>query len=279
MGFAQKSNVFIDYFTRPSSVPFLWAETLRSNVIEGIIATNRVELIDVDSQEALAVEKERRESGELSSGGDMERLKAMVGEGANYLIQGTVSSITTTRNKLESGSVYYAATCAYTLKLINPADGKLVVTKTYKHGDGLTNIVTGDTEDEAVAKLCKQAVKAMRNFVEEAFKIEGIILEVSSEKKGKADEVYISLGSDNGLAEGAYFDVCVERQVAGRTSQKIIGELKVKAVEGCDISLCEVTKGGEEILAALKGEQKLVIKSKEKLKAGDKFAKGLNKLF
>lgn len=274
-----KPNVFIDYFTRSTEVPFLWAENLRSSVIEGIQATGRVELMDVDSKQALAIEKARRESGEIGAGDNLDRLKVMKGEGADFLIQGTVTSITTDINKTKDGTYYYTATCAYTLKVINPDGGKLVSTKTFKHGDGITNGVTADTEEEAVAKVCKQAVKAVRELVEDAFKVQGTILEISAEKKGEAKEVYISIGSDHGVGDGAFFSACIERQVAGRTSQKEIGQLKVKNVEGGDLTLCEVKKGGKEIKAAIDGGQTIVVKNMPKPKSiFDKAAGAVNSL-
>lgn len=274
-----KANVFIDYFWRPSEVSFSWAENLRNCVIEGINKTGRVELTDVDSNDALAVEKARREADNVSAGDDMERLKVMTSEGANYLIQGRISSMVTDINKTDDGKYYYTATCAYTLKVINPTNGKLVSTKTFKHGAGITDIVTGDTEEEAIAKVCGYAVKAVRALVDDAFKIQGTILEISAAKKDEAKEVYISLGSDNGVAEGAYFGVYVTRMVANRESRKEIGQLKVKAVEGGDISLCEVKKGGKEIKAAMDGGQTVVINTIQKPKSFlDKAAGAVNSL-
>lgn len=262
-----KPNVFIDYFWRPKEMSFTWVEALRNSVIEGINATGRVELIDVDSNSALAIEKSRRESGEITAGDDMERLKVMTSEGANFLIQGRVSTFDTSIYTNDKGQKYWQATCSYTLKVINPADGKLVATKNFKHGQGITNSILEDTEEQAVAKLCSQAVKAVRELVDEAFKMEGQILEIAEIKKDKAKSVYISLGSKHGVAEGAYFAVCIERQVAGRTSQKEIGQLKAKGVEGEDLTLCEVKKGGKEIKAAMDNGQKLVIKSIQKPKS------------
>ena len=149
-------------------------------------------------------------------------------------------------------------------KVINPSNGKLVSTKNFKHGDGILNSVTGDTEDEAVAKVCRQAVKTMRELVESAFRIEGYVLEISDTKKDEAKELYISIGSDNGVGPDAYFDACIEREIAGRKSAKVIGTLKVKNVEGGDLTLCEVKKGGKEIKQAIDGGQKVVVKSKAK---------------
>lgn len=256
-----KPNVFIDYFWRPSNVSFNWVEALRNSVIEGINKTGRVELIDVDSNSALAVEKSRRESGEVVAGDDMERLKLMTSEGANFLIQGRVTTFDTSIYTNDEGKKYWQATCSYTLKVINPADGKLISTKNFKHGDGIINGILEDTEEAAVAKLCSQAVNAVRDLVDAAFKMEGTILEIAEVKKNKAETVYISLGSKHGVSEGAYFEACIERQIAGRTSQKVIGELEAESVEGEDITLCDVKKGGKEIKAAIDGGQTVVIKS------------------
>lgn len=215
---------------------------MRNSVIEGINETGRVELIDVDSNSALSVEKARRESGEVVAGDDMERMKVMTSEGANYLIQGRVSTFKTSIYTNDEGKKYWQATCSYTLKVINPSDGKLISTKTFKHGDGITNSILEDTEDAAIAKLCTQAVKAVRELVDDAFKMQGTILEIAEVKKDKAETVYISLGSKHGVSEGAFFSACIERQIAGRTSQKEIGQLKAESVEGEDITLCEVKK-------------------------------------
>lgn len=261
---AGKPNVFIDYFYRASGVKAAWAETLRNSVIEGINATTRVELIDAATKETLKLEEDRRNSENVVSGGDMDRLKVMTTEGANFLITGSVTSITPEKKKRDDGSIYYSATCAYTLKVINPSNGKLVSTKNFKHGDGIMNSVSGDTEDEAVAKVCRQAVKTMRELVEDAFRIEGEILEISAIKKDEAKEVYISIGSDNGVGPEVYFSANIERMVAGRKSTKEIGTLKVKNVEGGDLTLCEVKKGGKEIKQAIDGGQKVVVKSKAK---------------
>lgn len=115
-----KPNVFIDYFWRPTEISFTTAEQLRSNVIEGINSTNRVALIDVDSNDALAVEQSRREAGNLDAGDDADRLKVMSQQGANFLIQGRIGSIVVERHTTDDGGVFYDAVLTYTLKVIDP---------------------------------------------------------------------------------------------------------------------------------------------------------------
>lgn len=267
-----KPNVFIDYFSGPRGIPFAWIESLRNSVISGINETGRVALIDVDSRSALAIEKERRESGEVVAGDDMERMKVMTSEGANYLIQGHVGTFEVTSHKDKEGKLYWKATCSYTLKVINPSNGKLVSTKNFSHGDGFLLTVKKDTKEGAVAELCSHAVYSMRDLVEEAFKMEGIIIQIVERKKKdkEAKTVYINIGSKQGVNDNTYFSVCIENKLSfksadgtdvERISQREIGRIKAEVVEGEDITLCEVKKGGEEIVKAFEQEQKLIVKS------------------
>lgn len=273
-----KPNLLVEYFTSPTDLPDEWEDNLRNCVIEGINATSRVNVLDDASKYSLDREKARRSNEDLDSGGDMERLAKMRSEVADFILMGDITSMVTEKKKLDDGTPYFGATCAYTLKVVSTANGKVVSTKNFKHGDGITNIVNGDTEGEAISKVCRQAVKAMRELVEDAFKIEGEILQYTTVKKDEAKEVYISIGSAHGVGAGAYFDACIEREIAGRKSQKVIGELKVKDVEGEDLTLCEVKKGGAEIKKALDDKQKVVVKTKQKVSMFDKMKKAANSL-
>ncbi len=267
-----KPNVFIDYFWRPTDVDANLAEQLRSYVIEAINESNRVELIDVDTKSALAIEKSRRESGELSDGDDMSRLSVMKEEGANALIQGRITSFVVKKHTTKEGGIYYDAVVNYTLKAINPADGKLITSKTIQVGDEILNMQTSPTADEAAMKTCKLAKRGVKGFIEEAFPVVGTVLEVGEVKKDEIKTAYISVGSDAGVAKGNKFSICIERKIGGRTSQSVIGEMEVEAVEGGDISLAKVKKGGKELKAAMDGGQTVILKSiPKKERAGFSF--------
>lgn len=256
-----KPTVFIDYFKRSSDSPFAWVEGLRNTVIEGIQKMERVILIDVDAQDALRIEAQRRSSANISSGDDneMDRLAVMEQLGAQFIITGQVSSMTAAY-KSKDGKGHYDGSVSYTLKVINAKNGTLVGTKTFQHS-GLTG-GTGANKEEAIANTITYAVHSMRDFVDEYFKMEGTILEVNSEKKGKAEEVYINLGTMHGVKDAQKFTVYVVREVAGREAKREIGRLTVKAVEGDDISLCKVQKGGEEIMKAIREELPIKIVSR-----------------
>ena len=117
IAFAQKSVVIIDYFTNTASVDKSDASMLRSKVIDGINAINRVNLIDVESEATLALEASRRNS-EMALEDKTARAGVMKTLGANYAIYGSVSKMDADYKTSDSGS-YYVGNIAYSLTVIN----------------------------------------------------------------------------------------------------------------------------------------------------------------
>lgn len=222
----------------------------------------------------MRVEKARRENGELSAAGDASRLAVMTQLGANYLLQGTITSLSVDHKRSDDGKTeWYAAVVNYTLKVVDPKNGTTIASKTFKHGESIAEMATGDTPDAAAVDVAKFARKAVRALVDEAFKLNGTILEINATKGDEAKQVYISLGSAHGVGSKARFKVFELRTVAGRNSRKEIGELKVSAVEGEDLTLCDVVKGGKEIKAAMDAQQKIEVEVFHKVSLLDKAKK------
>lgn len=115
----------------------------------------------------------------------------------------------------------------------------------------------------------------MRELVNEAFKLNGTIIEINESKGDEAKQVYISLGSNHGVTPKGSFKVFVLRTVAGRASRKEIGELKVNAIEGEDLTLCDVKKGGKEIKEAMEAKQTIEVEVFHKASLGSKLKKGI----
>lgn len=257
-----KPNVLIDYFWRSTDIPFSATEQLRGYVMEGITNTNRVDLIDVDTKDALRIEASRREQG-VEAGDDADRLKVMTQEGANFLISGRVNSLTVEKqpSSTDPKKMYYVGKIDFTLKVINPNDGKLVLTRTFSHGGEMIGDNLGDTPEEAITLVTKKSRDGVKGFVQEAFPLFGLLLEVGEVKDGKLNSAYISLGENHGLATKDRFDVCVVREIAGRRSTSKIGEAEVAAIEGDDISLVKIRKNQKEVKEAVDGGQRVVFKS------------------
>lgn len=258
-----KPNVLVDYFWRSTDIPFSVAEQLRGYVMEGLVNTKRVEMMDVDTKSTLRIEAERREAG-VEAGDDAERMKVMAQEGANFLVDGRITSVIAEKNKMDDGSIYYQGQVTYTLKVINPNDGKTTLTRSFTHGGSMLGSDTGSTPEEALGNAVKQARDGVKGFFQEAFPLFGLLLETGEVKDGKVNSAYISIGDMHGVAKKDKFDVCVVREIAGRKSTKVIGEAEVDAVEGDDISLVKIKKNQKDVKAAIDGGQTIVFKSKPK---------------
>lgn len=260
-----KPNVFFDYFKYPSSIPFVWAEAIRNSVMDGIQKTNRVNLIDVDTKSTLAIERSRREQENASAGDDMDRLKVMTEEGANFLVTGIVTDVTSVEKFSDKGeSLGYSASMAFTVKVIDPSNATTVFQESYTIPKNmLADFIKryGKSADESV-QICAQSIpKEMKKFVESAFPTVGKIIELDEVKGDDVKSAYINLGSDNGMAKGAKFEVRVKRLVGGSTSLKMLGEAEVVDVESENLSKVKIKKGGKLIYEAFKSGQELVVKS------------------
>lgn len=266
---AGKLNVFFDYFDRPSNISFVWAEAIRNNVMEGIQKTNRVNLIDVDSRSTLAIEKGRREQENASAGEDMNRLKVMTEEGANFLVKGIVTDATSKEMFSSKGeSLGYDASITFTLKVIDPSNGTTVYTENYKFPKNLFTSLTSDltksspkSADEAIQNVAQSSVKEMKKFVEKAFPVVGQVIELDEVKGDDVKSAYINLGSDNGIAKGAKLEVRVKRMIGGKASFKLLGEAEVEDVESEELSKIKIKKGGKLIKEAFAAGQEVVVKS------------------
>lgn len=265
-----KPNVYIDYFSRPSSVPFQYAEVVRNEIMNALHNSGRINLIDVDTKDILKIEQSRREEG-VSGGDNMERLALMSQEGADLLLQGVIDGITITETETKNSdgtvSKSYSPVYAFTLKVINPKDGKILHTEAIKAPNGLFDMsgltIVAHSPEEAVTSYSKILPGKLKKFIKVAFPIQGTVLELADVKKDEAKTLYTNLGTESGAAKGQKYEVREERQVAGRTSRKTIGEIEIVDVEGDDISLAKVTKGGKEIHTSVNAGNRLVVTSKD----------------
>lgn len=255
-----KVSVLIDYFSNPSGVRREVCDVLRNNVIQKTVEPGRFMIIDVESDKVQTIEKLRRTRGDMALGEDtdMERLSAIGVLGAEYVISGQIVSFATSRKEKQKKDgkvkVSYESKLMYYVKLTKVKDGTVVLTKSYSKS------ATEDTEAESVSTVLAKSVN-MTDFIKALFQIEGSILEVSKENNGKAEQVYINIGSGSGVYSKDHFTVYVMRLVAGKTVKQTIGDISVDVVEGEEVSRCKVKKGGDLILNAMRDGETLVVKS------------------
>lgn len=117
------------------------------------------------------------------------------------------------------------------------------------------------TADKALGNTINRMKNYITNSMNYAFPLFASIVEAATAKKDKQKEVYIDLGSPDGVWAGMHFVVYEIKTVAGKEARKEIGRLKINEVMGDDISLCKVQKGGKDIKAAIDEGKTLRIQS------------------
>ena len=262
--FSQKDIVYVERFSYTNNIGNSYVEALRNKIIEGMILTDRLNVKDVNSESSLSREADKQTSD--ASAVDASTMIQMKNLHAKYLIQGHVSTLQTVLKRDDQGKSFYSANVAFDLKIIDVEIGTLKGSKSYSlsgsGSGGLFSSGIGETGEKAFSSLLNTHIETdIKKFINEFFPVEGTILELVEVKKDKATQVYIDLGTTHGVTKGLVFKVYMDREVAGRKSQKEIGEIKVEVVEGEDISLCKVNKGGEEIKTAVGEGQIITIKS------------------
>lgn len=199
---------------------------------------------------------------------DVRRLAPVDGEG-QFSLTGDVVNVTTwtksrtTESKDSKGKVVktvhtdYYASITTSLTLLDNATGQ-TWTQKFTGGGGTYYYKSEAAAIEAALNVMQgKIVKYYNNL----FPLYAQIVERGAEKKDKMNQVYIDLGSDNGIFKGLHFNVSIVGEAAGRTTEHKIGKIKVEEVQGSDISLCKVEKGKKEIKEALDNGQTLTITS------------------
>ena len=251
-----KKGVCVDEFTFNSSIGTNWVTNLRNNVMEGLLKTGRLKIIDITTIKDLPTVKE-------------DRLAKIREYGADVTVKGHYNSLDC-KSKTKDGKTHYETTSDFTLTLESTETGEIIGTQTFNESS-----YSGDTAEESITSALKDAIGDMRKFVDNNFKMEAVIkaLDQVHPKKG-AKTVYISVGSDAGVRVGgsiledplggtaSMFDVFQEVQIANEPVAKKIGTLKAKEVMGANLTLCTVTKGGVEIQQAMEQNIKLIVVSR-----------------
>ena len=87
------------------------------------------------------------------------------------------------------------------------------------------------------------------------------IIERGGIKNDKQKQVYIDLGSAQGLQEGQTFAIYVKKMIGGKEARQQVARLRVKKIEGEEVSFCKVLSGGRDLKAALDEDLDLIVET------------------
>lgn len=239
----EKQRVAVEDFTYNSSIGTNWVTNLRNNIIGGITATTRVNVIDATNLSSLPTNKE-------------ERLIAL-GEMVDVILTCHFNSLKT---GYDSKDKKYTCHSNYTITLTDAHGGGVISTTPFED-----SWLSGDTESDALTNCMEYASKNMKKFVDNNFKMEAVVkqLDQVDDKKG-VKTAYISIGSNAGITVGQMFDIMEEVEIAGEKAQKKIGDAKAQEVVSGSLTLVRITKGGVEIKKANDAGHKLIVVTRAK---------------
>lgn len=249
--YAKKQVVYVEYFSYSTEIGTARTEQVRNAVISSLASYQHIQVVDVASQSSLAQEKDRR-SEEDALEDETARIGKMKKLGANFLIQGYVSTLDITEkveyNKKGEAKTRYNAVMSYSIKVIDCENGTLLSTDMYSY-----DCKNCKNSEECVQKMLKKVPKSVKEVVTKNFKLSSIILDsdYESNNKDKLIKCYINLGEDDGVVSGTVFAVKQAIIKVGRVSWVEIGEIVVENIVAGDLALCKVKKGAKEIYTAL----------------------------
>lgn len=264
--FAKKQVVYVEYFSYSSEIGDVRAEQVRNSVIASLASYQHIQVVDVASQSSLAKEKNRR-SDEDALEDETARIGKMKKLGANFLIQGYVSTLDIMEkveyNKKGEAKSTYNAVMSYSVKVIDCENGTLLSTDMFTY-----DCKNCKNTEECVQKMLKKTPKSVKEVVTKNFKLSSIILDSDYEaNKGKLVKCYINLGEDDGVVPGTVFAVKKAIIKVGRVSWMEVGEIEVINIVAGDLALCKVKKGAADIYTAL--EEVISIKETDPNNAHD----------
>lgn len=267
--YSQKKSIAITAFeTASRQIPNEYIKAIEDKVKEAFYSTNRFNIVDRTNFNKLKAEKELQKSEEFIDGKIVNQGNL---EGAEQIVTGNISQINIVKKRTEK-SYYYDCKISFSLQVIDIATGKVLASELVRPkesfmGSVLSKSLGGaSTPEKAFFNSLKGTQKVIDKFVGKHFPVTTMIIEISEVKSNKAKYLLINTGNLNGAKKNQKFTVIelVNKKVGDKMliRKKKIGEIKITKVEGEEISVAKVTKGGDEILTKFNSGAKIECYSK-----------------
>ena len=258
---APKERIVIDYFTRAMNVSPLHADFIRRSVVKGFLERGRHEVVDAKIMTELQTSNDtelifnplllmQNMQNRMTA-----RIDAIRSSDARYLISGAVQS-TAFKRETVNGDKRFRCEYVFTLSGYDLSDNKMIGEKTFK----LTG--EGDSAEEADRRAFNSLDVQIEFYIDENYKFTTRILKIESpDSKGRLKELYLHCGTSFGVHKGDLFKVYVDTDMNGESVRKLVGKLRVKEVQGEDISRCLIVNGATDIAEAFVDGRRITVLS------------------
>ena len=263
-----KETVIINPFTHTSAVSQAACDNIRAAVLSGFADRGRFHIVDALTDGTLSKLYADRNVEDVVKTESEAAYKAL---GARKVVIGQANNVSFSQFKSDiDGKMYNKAEVTYSLKVYNIADGAMIGSE-----DLSVSGIDADSKDGAFNDAMKDLRKGMVGFVDKHFKFETYILELGeADKKGRVKELYISGGTEMGVAKKTRFKVFLERKIGPKVTKSEIGTIvAVEVMEG--VTKCQVASGEDAIKEKFNNGDKLVVILDKQGTAAGGFLKGL----
>lgn len=252
----------LDFTHRSGPSMEQYARSVQNAVETGFVKSSRFVVVERSRIDALVAEMQTQE---VMS----DDVVANIGKtlGASYVVLGNLESASAERQytKNENGqreAQGYKATVSFQVKIVEVESAQIKATEQIITNSSSLAALTDQGKDAAIAEAINRIDYAVEDFIIKTFPIEMFIIQITEEKRGKAEMVEVLGGSELGLHERDRLAVVIisEREIRGRVIRTAneIGELRVESITGPETCLCKVMKGDEEIFDAMKNGTELI---------------------
>lgn len=155
--------------------------------------------------------------------------------------------------------VYYRAMLSVTLHVKDAMNDAVLASPSFSITESDMSWVNSPQKalDNATARLARLVTK----FFDGMYPLTCEIIERGDIKNDKQKQVYIDLGSAHGLHEGQTFAIYTKKLIGGKEARKQVARLRVKTIEGDEVSFCKVLSGGRDLKAALDEGLDLIVET------------------
>lgn len=254
----QKETVIVDPFTFSSGASSITRDNVRSAVMTGFSNVGRFFVVDALTDSRLSKLYENREVEDAVNDANWktESEAAYKSLGAKKLLKGSVELHYEHKKLDDKGKPVYYTDINFTLQVYNIEDGTMTGSESYKYSE-----LSVSSYADAFNSVINKVSKDMTQFCNKHFKMESYILELGeADKKGAIKDLWISGGTEMGIANGTIFKVLAEKKVGPKVTRQAIGQVIAKEVlEG--MTRCEIMnkKEGEVIKDLFSKDEKLYI--------------------
>lgn len=241
----QRATVFVDIYSYKhiSSDCQTWAMALHNKVVNGLIDTHRINVIDISGQNGYDIY-----DGDNDRDGSILRARRqrMRQAGGTYALEIQVCGMDCHReiNRRDPRMPRWTAEMEYYIRLVDLATGQVVDERDH---DPSSDYATQNDPNRAIDLMNAYATERAKYMALNDFHISGDVLQVISLKGSQAKEVAINVGSEAGAVSGTKFDVYAANYVGGQLVKEKIGRIKVHEVKGPRLAYAKVKDGGEAI--------------------------------